>query len=226
MVNKRILLRVGLIMVPFILCCSQTAVADSGAKITKCQDAKGAWHYGDGSDEACAHAKITILSGTGVTVKEIAAPLTPAEQREAQAQQKRSEEQRQKDQLLLATYAREEDITASRDRKVAEIDAQIHLTEDTLKTLHAALEHTQAQAAAEQRNGKLSDQTARTLSSAQDQIAKHEAAIAENKHRQDVIKKQSQVDLERFRALKKGATASAPETTTTDQNNGKTVSHQ
>jgi chromosome segregation ATPase len=196
-----------------------TAVAEGkGPRIKKCQDAAGQWHYGDNADAECARSKVLELDQRGIQRREIAAPLTEAElkarasQREEEEKQKKlADDQLRRDEILLATYAVEADITLTRDRKIGEIEAQIRATEETLKSLRNSLARVQAQAADEQRASKaVSPQTAKTLANNQTQIARHEAAIDNMHKEQEQMRVQYQADLERFRDLKNRAVAAPP----------------
>jgi len=187
------------------------AAADKpGVRIKKCQDAQGRWHYGDDASDACAHSKVIELDTRGIERREIAAPLTAAELKareqnraEEEKQQKLAEEQKRHDQQLLATYAIEDDIILTRDRKLSEINGQIRASQDTLDSLRKSFSRVQAQAADEQRTGKaVSPQTAKTIANNEAQIAKHEAYIQSLKKEQDTVRTQFQADLERFRELK------------------------
>jgi hypothetical protein len=182
-----------------------------GSRIKKCQDAAGQWHYGDSADEECARSKVIELDTRGVKRKEIAAPLTEAElkAREQNREQdekarKIAEEQLRRDQQLLATYAIEDDIIMTRDRKISDIEAQISASHETVKSLRASLEKLQKQAGEEQRTTKqVSPQTTKTISNNEAQIAKHEAYIEKMKREQEATRIQYQTELERFRELKR-----------------------
>ncbi|OGI57761.1 MAG: hypothetical protein A2V58_01095, partial [Candidatus Muproteobacteria bacterium RBG_19FT_COMBO_61_10] len=171
-----------------------------GPRIKKCQDAAGKWHYGDRADEACAQSKIIELDTRGIKRKEIAAPLTETElkareenrERDEQAR-KQIEDQQRRDQQLLATYAIEDDIILTRDRKVGDIGTQINASQETLKSLRTSLARLQSQAAEEQRVSKqVSPQTAKTISNNEAQIAKHEALIEKMKKEQEATRAQYQ----------------------------------
>jgi len=192
--------------------------AKKGQRIKKCQDAAGKWHYGDSADEQCAQSKVIELDKRGNQRKEIAAPLTEKElkareQNREQDEQarKQTEEQKRRDQQLLATYAIEDDIILTRDRRISDVDSQIRAGQETLKSLRTSLTRLQAQAADEQRGGKqVSPQTARTLSNNEAQIGKHEALIEKMKKDQDAMRAQYQSELERFRELKRRPQPTAP----------------
>jgi len=192
-----------------------------GPRIKKCQDAAGKWHYGDSADEDCARSKVIELDSRGIQRKEIAAPLTEAElkareqnrERDEQAR-KQTEEQQRRDQQLLATYAIEDDIILTRDRKISDIEAQIRASQETLKSLRTSLARLQTQAAEEQRTSKqVTPQTAKTISNNEAQIAKHEAHVDKMKKDQETMRAQYQAELERFRELKRKPLPASPAAT-------------
>lgn len=197
------------------------AAAEKSARIKKCQDSAGKWHYGDSADEECARSKVIELDMRGIQRKEIAAPLTAAElkareqnrERDEQAR-KQLEDQQRRDQQLLATYALEEDIVLTRDRKISDIEAQIRASQETLKSLRTSLARLQTQAAEEQRTSKqVTPQTAKTISNNEAQIAKHEAHVDKMKKDQETMRAQYQAELERFRELKRKPLPASPAAT-------------
>lgn len=189
-----------------------------GTRIKKCQDAQGKWHYGDTAGEECARSKVIELDTRGIKRQEIAAPLTEAELKareenraEEERQRKLAADQKRRDDQLLATYALEDDIMLSRDRKLSDLETQIRSGQETLNSLRKSLERIQAQAADEQRGGKqVSPQTAKTIANNEAQIAKHEAHIQNMKKEQEAVRAQFQTDLERFRELKRKQAAPPP----------------
>ena len=192
------------------------ARADQKSSIAKCQDATGKWHYGDTAAEECARSKVTVITEKGMTQKVIAAPPTEQELKELEAQretieaeQARAAERARKDTLLLSTYGVEEDIIYIRDRKIMQIEASIKASEETLKSLRAALTRMEAQAAEESKDAKAAEATAKNIEMTRNQIARHEAAIAAKRQEQEALRKQYTEELERYRELKKKA-PSAP----------------
>lgn len=190
-----------------------------GVRIKKCQDGAGKWHYGDTADEQCARSKVIELDTRGIQRKEIAAPLTEAElkEREQNREQvektrKQAEDQERRDQQLLATYALDEDIVLTRDRKISEVEVQIRAGQETLTSLRSSLTRLQTQAAEEQRTGKtVLPQTAKTIANNEAQIAKHETRIQSLKKEQEAMRTQYETELMRFRELKrKQLSAPAP----------------
>lgn len=184
--------------------------ADTGPTIKKCKDTAGRWHYGDTAAEECAKSKVTVMTDEGTTKKVIAAPPTEHElkEREAQresieAEQTRALEQKRKDALLLSTYGVEDDIIYIRDRKIMQIESQVKASEETLKSLRAALARMEAQAAEEGKDAKAAEATAKNIELTRSQIARHEGAIAVKRKEQEALRKQYTEELERYRELKK-----------------------
>ncbi|BAV34746.1 hypothetical protein SCL_2469 [Sulfuricaulis limicola] len=210
-----------------ILSLSLTVVGAHAADtptIKKCKDATGRWHYGDTAAEECAKSKIMVMSDEGTTKKVIAAPPTEEElkQREAQretieADQARAAERARKDTLLLSTYGVEDDIIYIRDRKIAQIEASVKASEETLKPLRAALARLEAQAVDESKDAKAEEATAKNIEMTRKQIARHEGAVAAKRKEQEALRQQYTEELERYRELKnsreKKKTPTAPANT-------------
>lgn len=182
----------------------------SDNKIKKCQDSAGKWHYGDEAAEECARAGVIELSPGGIKTGIIKAPPTEQELKQQEQQQteleearRRAEEQARRDEQLLATYGHEKDIIYIRDRKLAQIEYTISAASETMKPLRAALSRMQAEAAKLQEQGRqvpadLSSQMTKT----QAQIIRHEAMVAKKRQEQELITRQAESDLERYRELK------------------------
>jgi hypothetical protein len=189
---------------------AQAATEGKSPRIKKCQDAAGHWHYGDTADEACARSKVLELNRHGVRTSEVAAPLTEAELKAKAAQaaaeaeaKKRAEDQAASDRQLLASYGHEDDIAIARDRKIADIDANIKSTEETLSSLRAAYARTRAEAADESAGGKkVTAGTQKELLNAENQIRSHEALIAAKRGEKEKIRAKSATELARYRELK------------------------
>lgn len=203
-----------LLALGFLLSFAGAHAADTGPTIKKCKDTAGRWHYGDTAAEECAKSKVTVMSDEGTTKKVIAAPPTEQElkEREAQretieAEQARAAERARKDTLLLSTYGVEDDIIYIRDRKIAQIEASIKASEETMKPLRAALTRMEAQAADESKDATAAEATAKNIEMTRSQIARHEAAIAVKRQEQETLRKQYTEELERYRELKKKAPA-------------------
>lgn len=190
------------------------------SKIRKCQDAQGRWHFGDYAAEECERSKITEMSGQGVKRGEIAAPPTAAElqqqdrqREELERERVKNQEQARRDDVLLSSYGGEQDIIYVRDRKLAQVQAAIKASEDTLTPLRNVLQRMENQLAEETRKGdqKAIAQSQKSVEQTKTQIARHEAIITAKRAEQEAIRKQYEEELARYRELKAKAPAtSAP----------------
>ncbi len=212
-----------LLTVVLALGLSAPSVGVDAAKIKKCQDAEGKWHYGDRAADACARSKIIELSDQGLRTKVIDAPMTDEEvqnratdQAEAEAERKRAAEQARRDRQLLATYGHENDIKFIRDRKLAQLESSITATTETVKPLRAALKRMEAEAAGITTKGKKVPQPLTTqILKTRQQIVRHEGATDKRRNEQDAIRQQADADLQRYRELKADPAQSSAATTKT-----------
>ena len=181
-----------------ILIATSLIVPTAQAAIKKCQDEQGQWHYGDRAEDACGKSKIIEMSAGGHKTGEVAAPPTAAEladlerrKDELARQEKLNEKKKRKDKLLLTTYGHEKDIIYVRDRKLAQVDHSIAAAQATLDTLTATL--------ARQEKQKVDEEHIKRTKS---QISSHENSIVQKRQEQEVIKKQYDAELKRYRVLK------------------------
>lgn len=197
------------------------ADAPTGGRIKKCQDVTGKWHYGDYADQACAKSKVEVLSDQGIKTKEIAAPPTKEElavieknKEETDRLKRQADDQAKRDQILLGTYGHEDDIKIVRDRKLAQTDATIKASEETVKRLRDALGRMQVQKQSETEKGDLKGaaQSEKGIQQTQEQVDRHDAAIAQKRQELDKIRKQYADELERYRELKQKQAIAAPPT--------------
>lgn len=188
--------------------------ADTSTTIKKCKDATGQWHYGDTAATECAQSTVTVMTDEGTTKKVIAAPPTAQELKEREAhqevekaEQQKAKDQARKDALLLSSYGSEKDIIYIRDRKVTQVETIIQASNETLKSLRAALARMEAQA--NESKGSLDKTTAKNIEQTKAQIARHEGIIAEEQQEQDALRKQYAEELQRYREIKKQPSANS-----------------
>jgi len=119
----------------------------AGARITKCQDADGKWHYGDAAAQECEDSKWTALNARGVVVDEKDVPPTAAElhaRKMAAAEERREQARKAKEeaewQRMLSVYDKEEFIIFARDTRLENLNAMIQVNHDLLKRLRENLE--------------------------------------------------------------------------------------
>ena len=124
------------------------------------------------------------------------------ERRQAEAKQ-RQEAQATYDRVLLSTFTTEQELLASRDRKVAAIDATIEVTGLSIENISEALKRYQKRAANLERSGRpVSDALQKDIAGLKAQIASKQKYIDAKTEEKAAIQEKYQQDLERFRYLK------------------------
>ena len=110
-----------------------------------CTDEKVQQRCGDVLPEACRSRAYVEYNEAGTRVRNVAAPLTEAQQAAVDAEQKKkreiaeaAERQQRADQALLSTYADEKDLDTARDRAVVELERSIKSAEGKLVDLNKA----------------------------------------------------------------------------------------
>ena len=173
----------------------------AGARITKCQDADGKWHYGDAAAQECEDSKWTDLNARGVVVDEKEVPPTAAELRERQAkaaeerrEKKRKAEEEAEWQRMLSVYDKEEFIIFARDTRLENLNTMIQVNHDLLKRLRENLEAYQLQ------SGKKAEAEVKKL---QQRIADFERDNAEKTAEKGRVVATYNELLRRFREAKK-----------------------
>ncbi|MDH5572267.1 MAG: hypothetical protein OEY89_10910, partial [Gammaproteobacteria bacterium] len=156
--------------------------------------------------------RIETLNDRGIVIEVKEAAKTPEQLAEdarlakiEQLRQQRIEEQKRKDQILLQTFTVEADLVISHEGKVAAIKSIIDITNSNTRSLQTNLSKLQKQAADYERSGLESpkqltmdmEDLLRQVNDNNDFITKKEEALQS-------LNKKFEIELERFRNLKKG----------------------
>lgn len=162
-----------------------------------------------------AQDRVRTMDNRGFTVdvKERAKTeeeLAEARRREAEeARRQAEEEERRKaqaayDRMLLSTFTTEQELLASRDRKIAAIDATIEVTELSIENIRDSLARYEKRAADLERGGRpIPDDLHQDIANLKAQIADKERYIESKEREKAAIQAQAEEDLERFRYLKR-----------------------
>ena len=125
------------------------------------------------------------------------------EQEEKERQAKLAEEQARQDEILLATFASEEDMKLAHEGKVRALDTRIKHTQALIAKLEDSLEALIQDAAKQERAGqKVSDETQEDIRRVKQQIKENRLFIEEREKEKVELGKQFQAEVERFRRLK------------------------
>jgi hypothetical protein len=180
------------------------------AHIYSCKDASGHTITSDRPIPECADRTMEERSKGGTVLREITPPLTPAQQRQLEADEKKKHElaeaereQQRRDQALLTNYSSEKDIDSARARALEDYQDAIAKAQERLKLLYEDRTANQKEAANYKGQtvpysvqGKI-DLTEAQINSENQTIADRKVDIERINHRFDA-------DLERFRVLTKG----------------------
>ncbi len=185
------------------------ATVANAERTFKWVDAQGNTHYGDRVPMQAAAQQRREINDQGRTLKAYAEPGTQeaiAEQKRmaglAHEKQKQSEEQAQKDNLLLASYASEGDLLLARDNELDAIEEFIRMTNIRIDSLQKRLDDLAAEAADYERRGKpvpgFVQQQTTTIRA---QIEQNQAIILNKQAEMEMINKSYTTDIERYQAL-------------------------
>jgi len=191
-----------------------TAPATSIAAIKCWTNKDGIRECGNVVPPEYAQQETRTLNDRGVTVNIKARAKTPEEvaaekekqdeeAKHAADEKKKKDEQAAYDQMLLATFTTEQDLIASRDRKMSAIDATIEITHATIENLQRKLNDLKSKAAQLERSGRpISDDLKEDMASVDKQIKEKEEYVEYSKREKDDLRAKYDADLTRYRELK------------------------
>lgn len=153
-----------------------------------------------------AQQRIEVLNEQGIVIRIIEPRKSQAqlaeEARQAKKQQAKDERRRQ-DLILLKTFATENDLLASRDKKLSAIDGIISIAAGNVRVLSNSLQQLQKKAADHERAGDtVPPALIADITSVKKQIAENEKYLSEKKDKKAALKQQFAADLKRYRQLK------------------------
>jgi hypothetical protein len=183
----------------------------AGAGMYKWVDDNGEVHYGDRIPPEYSDKERRKINEQGRTLKVYDAARTPEEVAEAERlealrleQEKQEAEQARKDHILLSTYSSEDDLLTTRDGKLSSLEGLIQLTSRRIESMHLRMKQLTEDAADFERGGKpVPEVLTRQIENIRTQTAENESFIVIKKQEQDEISQQFQIDIDRFRELKK-----------------------
>ena len=151
------------------------------------------------------------VSSQGITTKHHERALNKEElaerkrlAKEEKAAKQAREEQQRKDNVLLNTFANEDEILMARNGKITTIRTEIRLTYKSLNKAKDHMSGLRKQAANSERSGKPAPKKlAQNITQTQGQIDKYERFISAKKAELDRINMQFEEDLARYKELRK-----------------------
>lgn len=192
---------------------SSQMVSAGGIKCWKTND--GLTECGDAVPPEYTQSGHREYNSQGIVVRQIDRAKTKQEiaaeqhaERLRKEQERIAQEQALRDRILLDTFSTEEEITMTRDGKIALIHTEVKIANRNIEVTRARLESLEKGAANMERRGKpVSEQLQSDIASAKSQIAEYSAFVSARLAEQDAIRSAYDADLKRFRELKSLANA-------------------
>ncbi|MGI4849057.1 MAG: DUF4124 domain-containing protein [Janthinobacterium lividum] len=192
-----------------ILSAASLAPLSVQAQIFICKDAKGKTHTSDRPIEECNNTAMREVDKSGVTRREIAAPLTAEQKRQAQIdEQKRKAEavaaadQRNNDRAIMARFRNEDDIAVARQRSTDQVREALRQSRANYVELESRRTTLQAQVDQLQAGKKrVPADVTRKLDDTDAQLASQSRLIGAQEAEFETIEARFDATLKRFREL-------------------------
>jgi len=189
------------------------------AKMYKWVDENGKTHYTDSLPPEQTTQPRSELNEEGIEVNKLGRAKSAEELAQEQElerlrmeREKLIEKQKAEDRVLLRTFRSEDDIIMAQDGKLNAIDVMIEITKSNIKQSKEQLTDMQGRAASLERIGKKPPhKLLQDISSTKQHLKDNYASIITRENDKEKIKKKTDAELKRFRALKKMETSRAPE---------------
>ncbi len=184
-------------------------------KIYKCKNDKGELYYSHAFDPARCSGGGAQLNDQGMAVKEIerrkSAEELAAEKAEAQrlaVEQQKADAIKQADQVLMLSYATEEDLARAHQQETEVFDNAIATTHLQVRSQENSLSELLASAAEAERAGRqVSDEIATGIGTVRQQIEAQNAFIERQETEKEAANAEFALKLKRYRDLKAKQTA-------------------
>lgn len=147
----------------------------------------------------------SIVNEHGMVLRVVEPEPTEADLKSRAAARKKREEQeriRKQDELLVSRYSSVEDIVASQNRVLDEIDVRLSILRGNLRTLKSQIEKQRERAANIERAGRnVPASIAENIATMQLEVDDTRASIKQRKAEKDLVVTQFEADIARFKLL-------------------------
>ncbi len=147
----------------------------------------------------------SIVNEHGMVIKTVEPAPTAADLKTRAAKRKKWEEQeriRKQDELLVTRYSSVEDIVASQNRVLDEIDVRLSILRGNLRTLKSQIEKQRERAANIERRGRtVPENVTENITTMQLEVDDTRASIKQRKAEKQLVVKQFAADIARFEFL-------------------------
>lgn len=187
---------------------AQSNRSSSDKPLYKWVDEKGVVHYGDSVPPEYAKQERRVLNSQGVEVRRLEREKTDSERAADAARAREIESARQRDQMLITSYASVDQIEELRDQRLDLIEGQVRVTTQYLDTLQGRLRDLQNKAnffkpySSNATADPMPDQLAEDLVRTAREIRFHEKNLAGKRAEQEALREQFQSDIDRYQVLK------------------------
>jgi len=185
-----------------ILIALTTSSSAYAADLFRWQDEKGNTHYTDQVPPEYMKQGYRVISEQGLTIRTIKStrdieinqtPSTPQPPKELALE----------DQRLLMTYSSEEEIISTRARKLADTEAMMGLTQETIDLLDTQFRQLAKEAGDFEKQAKpLPDSLLAQISGVKKKIKNHKARLKQGTDNMTKIEQEFDENLQRYRQLK------------------------
>lgn len=189
----------ALVCILAVLTISSSAYA---ADLFRWQDEQGNTHYTDQVPPQYLEQGYRVISEQGLTIRTIKSaaeiestqkPVTPEIPKQQTAQ----------DQRLLMTYSSEDEIIATRDRKLADTEAMMNLTRETISLLDVQFRELAKKAGDFEKKGEaVPEPLLKQISITKKKIEKHQLSVEQGSANMAKIKQELDETQRRYRQLK------------------------
>ena len=199
----------NLLLLTALFCLLASPISTTEAALFKWVDETGQIRYGDRIPARYAKKRSETLNSQGVVLNTQSAEKTQqqlVEEKNLAAiraeVEKVLEKKAHQDRILLDTFATENEIVVTRDRKTEAVEAVINITNDRIHKARSRLLAQTRRAANMERSGHaIPDNLKKGISDTRNQIKQNLSYIDNRKIEQQAIREKHDLDIKRFRVL-------------------------
>ncbi len=186
----------------YILAALTTSSSAYAVDLFRWQDDQGNTHYTDQVPPKYIEQGYRVISEQGLTIRTIKST-SEIESNQAPSTPQISKKQSYQDQRLLMTYSNEEEIISTRDRKLADTQAMLDLTQETITLLETQFRQLTKEASdIEKQNKEIPKSLLSEIYAARKKINNYQNRLDQGSGSITKIKQSFAETLQRYRQLK------------------------
>lgn len=186
-----------------IACLLPAGIPSQAADLYRWQDDQGNVYYTDRVPPEYVKHGYRVISEQGMTIRTIKS-LEELEAESATGQPEVPAEQLKQDRRLLMTYSNEDEILASRARRLEDIESLIELSEETIVLLEGRFRQLAKEAGDYEKQGRTIPESLLTqIAATRKKISKYQSRLERHNNTLKQTKSAFDSDLQRYRELKR-----------------------